>query len=453
MSAMAAVSGADVSLGTYSGASSAPPGPNPSPSVNPNPAPDSPSAAPVADSAPVEATPPAVTSVTVLAGGEVRYSSSSVASSSSVTSSSSASSASAASAAAPTYTTTSTGTISAANVLSSYIPSAWQTAGAAYGASMPSASLTSRALRSGLASLSPTYPSTTTYPAGPATTSSLNTNVMALNAYRYVGYAQDLLADSLSRLSTGNRIRSASDDAAGLAIAEGMKSQILGSQQAVRNAQDGLSMVQTAEGVLGTVTDMLQRMRTLAVQGATDSYGAPNRDMIAREMDAIRQEIGRIGEVTEALGRRILGGRYTEPADALRFQLGPNASDSDVVALTFVNVVDIAKQQLSYVPQSAANSDAFGAVLEGIDAHLGVILGARADLGAVSARFRSTIDSLNVAVENLSASSDRLRGADFGREAQRFVRGRILSQSSAAMLSHATRGPRGVLALLITQRA
>lgn len=447
MSAMAAVSGADVSLGTYSGASSAPPGPNPSPSVNPNPAPDSPSAAPVADSAPVEATPPAVTSVTVLAGGEVRYSSSSVASSSG------ASSASAASAAAPTYTTTSTGTISAANVLSSYIPSAWQTAGAAYGASMPSASLTSRALRSGLASLSPTYPSTTTYPAGPATTSSLNTNVMALNAYRYVGYAQDLLADSLSRLSTGNRIRSASDDAAGLAIAEGMKSQILGSQQAVRNAQDGLSLVQTAEGVLGTVTDMLQRMRTLAVQGATDSYGAPNRDMIAREMDAIRQEIGRIGEVTEALGRRILGGRYTEPADALRFQLGPNASDSDVVALTFVNVVDIAKQQLSYVPQSAANSDAFGAVLEGIDAHLGVILGARADLGAVSARFRSTIDSLNVAVENLSASSDRLRGADFGREAQRFARGRILSQSSAAMLSHATRGPRGVLALLITQRA
>ena len=447
MSAMAAVSGADVSLGTYSGPSSAPPGPNPSPSANPNPAPDSPSAAPVADSAPVEATPPAVTSVTVLAGGEVRYSSSSVASSSG------ASSASAASAAAPTYTTTATGTLSAANVLSSYIPSAWQTAGAAYGASMPSASLTSRALRSGLASLSPTYPSTTTYPAGPATTSSLNTNVMALNAYRYAGYAQDLLADSLSRLSTGNRIRSASDDAAGLAIAEGMKSQILGSQQAVRNAQDGLSMVQTAEGVLGTVTDMLQRMRTLAVQGATDSYGAPNRDMIAREMDAIRQEIGRIGEVTEALGRHILGGRYTEPADALRFQLGPNASDSDVVALTFVNVVDIAKQQLSYVPQSAANSDAFGAVLEGIDAHLGVILGARADLGAVSARFRSTIDSLNVAVENLSASSDRLRGADFGREAQRFARGRILSQSSAAMLSHATRGPRGVLALLITQRA
>lgn len=447
MSAMAAVSGADVSLSTYSGPSSAPPGPNPSPSANPNPAPDSPSAAPVADSAPVEATPPAVTSVTVLAGGEVRYSSSSVASSSG------ASSASAASAAAPTYTTTSTGTISAANVLSSYIPSAWQTAGAAYGASMPSASLTSRALRSGLASLSPTYPSTTTYPAGPATTSSLNTNVMALNAYRYVGYAQDLLADSLSRLSTGNRIRSASDDAAGLAIAEGMKSQILGSQQAVRNAQDGLSLVQTAEGVLGTVTDMLQRMRTLAVQGATDSYGAPGRDMIAREMDAIRQEIGRIGEVTEALGRHILGGRYTEPADALRFQLGPNASDSDVVALTFVNVVDIAKQQLSYVPQSAANSDAFGAVLEGIDAHLGVILGARADLGAVSARFRSTIDSLNVAVENLSASSDRLRGADFGREAQRFARGRILSQSSAAMLSHATRGPRGVLALLITQRA
>ena len=315
MSAMAAVSGADVSLGTYSGASSAPPGPNPSPSVNPNPASDSPSAAPVADSAPVEATPPAVTSVTVLAGGEVRYSSSSVASSSG------ASSASAASAAAPTYTTTATGTISAANVLSSYIPSAWQTAGAAYGAAMPSASLTSRALRSGLASLSPTYPSTTTYPAGPATTSSLNTNVMALNAYRYVGSAQDLLADSLSRLSTGNRIRSASDAAAGLAIAEGMKSQILGSQQAVRNAQDGLSLVQTAEGVLGTVTDMLQRMRTLAVQGATDSYGAPGRDMIAREMDAIRQEIGRIGEVTAALGRHILGGRYTEPADALRFQL------------------------------------------------------------------------------------------------------------------------------------
>ena len=177
---------------------------------------------------------------------------------------------------------------------------------------------------------------------------SIATNVMALNAYRYNVSAEQILHQSLQRLSSGKRINSAADDSSGLALVQGLKTQVLGNRQAIKNAQDGISLTQTAEGVLSTVHDMLQRMRQLAVQGANDTYSVSARVQIGSEMDAIRVEIGRIGQVTEAMGRRILGGKYVEPADALRFQIGANASDAEVIAITFVDVTDIAKNQIGH---------------------------------------------------------------------------------------------------------
>lgn len=312
------------------------------------------------------------------------------------------------------------------------------------GSSMPRSRISGEAV--GLSKFSSPPPSSSkNVRAGAA--QSIQTNTMALNAYRNVFSAQQILNQSLQRLSTGLRINSAADDAAGLGVAESVKSQVLGTKQAVRNAQDGISLVQTADGVLGTVHSLLQRMRVLAVQGANATNADANSTSIAGEMDALRQEIGRIGQATEAMGRKILGGRYTEPADALRFQIGAGATEFDTIAITFVDVVDIARAQLGQIPQDAG-ANAFREAITNIDDQIEVISGARASLGAVQNRFESTIDYLNVSVENLSSAHGRMQDADMAVETVNYMRGRILSQSSNAVLSQALSAPRGVLTLL-----
>ena len=312
------------------------------------------------------------------------------------------------------------------------------------GSSMPRSRISGEAV--GLSKFSSPPPSSSkNVRAGAA--QSIQTNTMALNAYRNVTSAQQILNQSLQRLSTGRRINTAADDAAGLGVAESIKSQVLGTKQAVRNAQDGISLVQTADGVLGTVHSLLQRMRVLAVQGANATNTNANSLSIAGEMDALRQEIGRIGQATEAMGRKILGGRYTEPADALRFQIGAGATEFDTIAITFVDVVDIARAQLGQIPQDAG-ANAFREAITNIDDQIEVISGARASLGAVQNRFESTIDYLNVSVENLSSAHGRMQDADMAVETMNYMRGRILSQSSNAVLSQAISAPRGVLTLL-----
>ena len=312
------------------------------------------------------------------------------------------------------------------------------------GSSMPRSRISGEAV--GLSKFSSPPPSSSkNVRAGAA--QSIQTNTMALNAYRNVTSAQQILNQSLQRLSTGRRINTAADDAAGLGVAESIKSQVLGTKQAVRNAQDGISLVQTADGVLGTVHSLLQRMRVLAVQGANATNTNANSLSIAGEMDALRQEIGRIGQATEAMGRKILGGRYTEPADALRFQIGAGATEFDTIAITFVDVVDIARAQLGQIPQDAG-ANALREAITNIDDQIEVISGARASLGAVQNRFESTIDYLNVSVENLSSAHGRMQDADMAVETMNYMRGRILSQSSNAVLSQAISAPRGVLTLL-----
>lgn len=276
---------------------------------------------------------------------------------------------------------------------------------------------------------------------------SITTNIMALNAYRHNASAVHLLHQSLQRLSSGKRINSAADDSSGLALVQGLRTQVLGNRQAIKNAQDGISLTQTADGVLDAVHEMLQRMRQLAVKGANDTYSLRARAQIGAEMDAIRVEIGRIGQATEAMGRRILGGKYVEPADALRFQVGANASDVEVIAITFVDVTDIAKNQIGHIPQDADHA-AFQRSLENIDDQIQVISGARAALGAVQNRFAHTINHLNVTVENLCAAQSLMQDVDMAAESMNYMRGLILNQSSRAVLSQALSAPRGVLRLL-----
>lgn len=276
---------------------------------------------------------------------------------------------------------------------------------------------------------------------------SITTNIMALNAYRHNASAVQLLHQSLQRLSSGKRINSAADDSSGLALVQGLRTQVLGNRQAIKNAQDGISLTQTADGVLDAVHEMLQRMRQLAVKGANDTYSLRARVQIGAEMDAIRVEIGRIGQATEAMGRRILGGKYVEPADALRFQVGANASDVEVIAITFVDVTDIAKNQIGHIPQDADHA-AFQRSLENIDDQIQVISGARAALGAVQNRFAHTINHLNVSVENLCAAQSRMQDVDMAAESMNYMRGLILNQSSRAVLSQALSAPRGILRLL-----
>ncbi|WP_279105513.1 flagellin [Mobiluncus curtisii] len=276
---------------------------------------------------------------------------------------------------------------------------------------------------------------------------SITTNIMALNAYRHNASAVQLLHQSLQRLSSGKRINSAADDSSGLALVQGLKTQVLGNRQAIKNAQDGISLTQTADGVLDAVHEMLQRMRQLAVKGANDTYSLRARVQIGAEMDAIRVEIGRIGQATEAMGRRILGGKYVEPADALRFQVGANASDVEVIAITFVDVTDIAKNQIGHIPQDADHA-AFQRSLENIDDQIQVISGARAALGAMQNRFAHTINHLNVSVENLCAAQSRMQDVDMAAESMNYMRGLILNQSSRAVLSQALSAPRGILRLL-----
>ena len=271
----------------------------------------------------------------------------------------------------------------------------------------------------------------------------VNTNVSALNAYRNLSGTQGSLGSSLEKLSSGFRINRAADDAAGLAISEGMRSQIGGMKQAVRNAQDGISLVQTAEGALQEVHSILQRMRDLSVQGANDTNNTAARSNIATEMGQLSEELGRIAESTEFNGTKLLDGSAT----ALNFQVGAagNTTSAITVNLSGANVSAVATTVSALTVDTHANAQA---AIEAIDGQIEAVSTARANLGAYQNRFDHTIKNLNVAVENLSASESRIRDTDMAQEMMNFTRSQILSQAGTAMLAQANQVPQGVLRLL-----
>ncbi|WP_299294581.1 flagellin [uncultured Mobiluncus sp.] len=272
---------------------------------------------------------------------------------------------------------------------------------------------------------------------------SINQNIMAMNSYRNLSATQGGLAKSLEKLSSGFRVNRAADDAAGLGISEGLRSQVRGNGQAVRNAQDGISLVQTAEGALNEVHDMLQRMRVLAVQGANGTNSDKNKGSINEELTALSEEIGRISKVTDFNGLKMLDGTTKEVV----FQVGANATEDDTIKVAGQDISKY-KDDLDEKITAAKDNATYQALITALDEKITDASTKRGSFGAVQNRFEHTINNLNVAVENLAASESRIRDTDMAAEMMQFTRGQILSQAGTAMLAQANQVPQGVLSLL-----
>ncbi len=262
----------------------------------------------------------------------------------------------------------------------------------------------------------------------------INTNVSSLNAQRNLNTSQSSLAVSMQRLSSGLRVNSSKDDAAGLAIADRMNAQIRGMNVAVRNANDGISLAQTAEGALATMTDALQRMRELAVQSLNGSNGSGDRGNLDTEFQALAQEVGRIAAQTKFNGTAIVGAGATTTT----FQIGAN--NGDVLTLTTNQVTTISGGVGTVALASTALSD--------IDAKLDVISTSRASYGAAMSRFEMAIQNLQIAGENQSAARGRIMDADYAAETANMSRAQILQQAGTAMVAQANLLPQQVLQLL-----
>ena len=269
----------------------------------------------------------------------------------------------------------------------------------------------------------------------------INTNLVSLNAQRNLTTSQSSLATSMQRLSSGLRVNSAKDDAAGLAIAERMHTQVRGMNVAIRNANDAISLSQTAEGALGKVGDMLQRMRELAVQSANATNGTGDR----ANLDAEYQQLGT--EVVRTLANTKFNGLAIRGADAGAqvFQVGANAGDTVTMTTTQLDTAaSITNATGGNVTSAALASTALG----NIDTALDAINGARATYGAVQNRFESVIANLQVAAENQAAARSRIMDADFAAETANLSRAQILQQAGNAMVAQANQLPQQVLQLL-----
>ena len=262
----------------------------------------------------------------------------------------------------------------------------------------------------------------------------INTNINSLNAQRNLMASQDSLATSMQRLSSGLRVNSAKDDAAGLAIADRMNAQIRGINVAVRNANDGISLAQTADGALSTVTDVLQRMRELAVQAQNGSNGTSDRANLDTEYQQLSSEITRIATQTKFNGSAIVGAS----AGAQTFQVGANNGDTLTVTTSTVSTVagDVT---------TAANAST---ALAAIDTELDTITTSRANYGAMINRFQFAISNLQVTGQNQSAARGRIMDADFASETANLARAQVLQQAGTAMVAQANQLPNQVLQLL-----
>lgn len=272
----------------------------------------------------------------------------------------------------------------------------------------------------------------------------INTNIASLNAQRNLNVSQNSLSTALQRLSSGLRINSAKDDAAGLAISERMTSQIRGMNQAARNANDGISLAQTAEGALVEVGNNLQRIRELAVQAANGIYSEDDREALNAEVTQLTNEIIRIGASTKFNGTNLLDGSFT----AVTFQVGAdNSTDDQIEIAEIINMDDVAAAETDFDISGTDGTNAQG-VITSVDEALQVVNAARADLGAIQNRFSSVITNLQTNSENLSASRSRIQDADFAAETAALTRAQILQQAGVAMLSQANALPNNVLSLL-----
>ncbi|MCB2427793.1 flagellin [Methylophaga pinxianii] len=272
----------------------------------------------------------------------------------------------------------------------------------------------------------------------------VNSNLASLNAQRNLESSQSSLNQSLQRLSSGLRINSAKDDAAGLFIAEQLTRDIRGTNQAVRNASDGISLGQTAEGALGEIGNNLQRIRELAVQSANATTG--NREGIQAEVDQLTQEISRIIQTTEFAGNALLSA-----ANSLTFQVGASGAASNQLSISTVSLTGIAGYAASLsatdtidVSDAANASAALSALSDALD----TVNQSRATYGALQNRFEAVISNLQNYAENLTAARSRIQDADFAAETANLTRSQILQQAGTSILAQANTLPQTALSLL-----
>lgn len=272
---------------------------------------------------------------------------------------------------------------------------------------------------------------------------SIVTNPESLTAQKNLSRTSRALSANFGRLSSGLRINSAGDDAAGLAISEKLKAQIRSVGQAERNANDGISLLQTAEGAMGELGGILTRMRELAAQAATGTVGPTERGFLSQEFEQLRDEIDRVATVTEFNGTKLLDGTATSAI--LTFQVGIGATSSDRLSLGIVTVDSTA---LGLAAESVSTIATAQSSLGIIDSAITLLSAARADIGAVQNRMQVTIMNLQSARENLSAANSRIRDVDVADETAQLTKNNILMQAGVSVLAQANQAPSLALSLL-----
>ncbi|MDM8102371.1 MULTISPECIES: flagellin Hag [Oceanobacillus] len=266
----------------------------------------------------------------------------------------------------------------------------------------------------------------------------INHNISAINAHRQLGVNQNGVQGSLEKLSSGLQINRAGDDAAGLAISEKMRGQIRGLEQASVNAQDGISLIQTAEGALNETHDILQRVRELAVKSSNDTNTDEDRAEIQKEVTALLDEVDRIAGQTEFNTQNLLGGELE-----VTFHIGANEGQSIQVAIDAMDAEALGISEINLSTQEGAD-----AAITTIQSAIETVSGQRSALGAVQNRLEHTINNLGTSAENLTAAESRIRDVDMAKEMMEFTKNNILSQAAQSMLAQANQVPQGVLQLL-----
>lgn len=278
----------------------------------------------------------------------------------------------------------------------------------------------------------------------------INTNIASLNTQSSLAKNQMTLSTAMERLSSGLRINSAKDDAAGLAITDKMTSQIRGMTVATRNANDGISMAQTAEGGMGAITDTLQRMRDLAVQaGNVGAVTGADRNKLNTEFQQLGKELGRIIKNTEFNGKKVLNGGLSKA----NFQIGANIAVDNQISVTVSNLSTVSGLKSLNgaglcIGSNISTALKIGSVISKIDLAIGKVDTFRATLGAVQNRFATTISNLQSSVDNQSAARSRILDTDFAAETATLSRSQVLQQAGTAMLAQANQSGQGVLSLL-----
>ena len=274
----------------------------------------------------------------------------------------------------------------------------------------------------------------------------INHNMNAMNAHRNMGVNNNNAAKAMEKLSSGLRINRAGDDAAGLAISEKMRGQIRGLDQASRNAQDGISLIQTAEGALNETTNILQRMRELSVQAANDTNATTDRQAIKTELTALRSEISRIAETTKFNGKGIINSGASTVS--LNIQVGANSGETITIALANMNAsaIGVASSLVSDIGDGTAGNA--NKLTTAIDNALVKVSTQRAKFGAIQNRLEHTIKNVDNTSENLQAAESRVRDVDMAKEMMNYSKNNILNQAAQSMLAQANQQPQNVLNLL-----